>query len=326
MKKVSIIIPIYNVEKYLRKCVDSVICQTYKNLEIILVDDGSPDSCPEICDSYVDLDSRIKVIHKQNGGLSDARNTGIDMSSGEYITFVDSDDYIENDMIEILISTLEENHCDISTCNNLIVHSDNIVTIAPEQNITRILATENALENLFYKKDISVMATAKLYKKSLFKSIRFPIGKLNEDLATTYKLIAISKKIAVNSAKKYYYLQRHDSIMSSGFSAKRMDSLKFAKEQIVFLEYAYPSIVKSAQSQLFMTAVAILLQLFPDRARYPKFYNECIHSVKKLNKIVVHDSRSSKKQRLQAGVSMISVELFINLLSTYRRFKSGRMT
>ena len=169
MKKVSIIIPIYNVEKYLRKCVDSVICQTYKNLEIILVDDGSPDSCPEICDSYVDLDSRIKVIHKQNGGLSDARNTGIDMSSGEYITFVDSDDYIENDMIEILISTLEENHCDISTCNNLIVHSDNIVTIAPEQNITRILATENALENLFYKKDISVMATAKLYKKSLFK-------------------------------------------------------------------------------------------------------------------------------------------------------------
>ncbi|MBR1540013.1 MAG: glycosyltransferase [Clostridia bacterium] len=126
---ISIIVPVYKVEKYLDKCINSIVSQTYKNLEVILVDDGSPDSCGKMCDEWTQKDTRIKVIHKENGGLSDARNFGLDCAKGKYIQFVDSDDYIEKDMIEFLYKNLKENNADISICSNYMVDEENVINV-----------------------------------------------------------------------------------------------------------------------------------------------------------------------------------------------------
>ena len=185
---ISVIIPVYKVEEYINRCIDSVINQTYKNLEIILVDDGSPDGCPKICDEYAKKDSRIRVIHKQNGGLSDARNVGIDNANGKYITFIDSDDWIPIDSINILYKNLINTKSEISSGCLLEVFSDNRKNYS--NNDYEVYSKIEGLKNLFLLHDISNSASGKIYDISLFDNIRYPVGKLYEDLGTTYKLFA----------------------------------------------------------------------------------------------------------------------------------------
>lgn len=216
MKKVSIIIPIYNVEKYLTKCVESVINQTYSNIEIILVDDGSPDKCGQICDEYAKKDKRIQVIHKKNGGLSDARNKGIEKSTGDYLFFLDSDDFIEKDTIEFLTKILEENNADLSVCS---VYNYNPLTNEKKRDedvskdYIKVLNVEEALLLMLdTTKAFSWRAWNKLYKKELFNNVRYPIGKIYEDVGTTYRLILNSKKIVYSSNPKYYYVYNDCSI------------------------------------------------------------------------------------------------------------------
>lgn len=212
---ISIIVPVYKVEKYLVRCIESIRNQTYSNLEIILIDDGSPDACPSICDEYALKDERIIVIHKENGGLSDARNTGIEMAKGEYIGFVDSDDYIHPDMYENLLKIAIANTADIAVCDVEKVYSGNyILNDEGEDNVrfyTGIQAVANIFDAELYLR--SVVAWGKLYKKSLFDSIRYPKGKLHEDEFVTYRLYYKSSKVAYTDKRYYYYLQREDSIM-----------------------------------------------------------------------------------------------------------------
>ncbi|EHB6446001.1 glycosyltransferase family 2 protein, partial [Enterococcus faecalis] len=190
MKLVSVVIPVYNVEKYVEKCLDSVINQTYQNLEIIIVNDGSTDNSLSVCQKKKLSDSRIKLINKENGGLSSARNAGIECAQGEFICFIDSDDWIELDYIEVLLNGMENTNVDISVIQMIKVKDFNKIAFQSEsQTKWDIFERETAMRELFSSNLIGYSANNKLYRISLFKSIRYPEGMLMEDKGTTYRLI-----------------------------------------------------------------------------------------------------------------------------------------
>ena len=206
---ITVVVPIYNVANYLDRCVESIVNQTYKNLEIILVDDGSPDNCPAMCDAWAERDSRIKVIHKQNGGLSDARNAGLKMASGKWITFIDSDDYIAEDTLFTLYFSAMENDCQIAACNMIRVYEDG--TEESFYNPTTkmvVLKQEKRFETL---QQPSVCN--KLFELKLFDDVQFPKGKYYEDTFVYHILINHAKNVVLTGYDGYFYLSRRDSIL-----------------------------------------------------------------------------------------------------------------
>ena len=242
---ISIIVPVYMVEKYLDRCIESITNQTYKNLEIILVDDGSPDNCPEICDKWAEKDSRIKVIHKENGGLSDARNAGVAVATGDYIGFVDSDDYIEPDMYEKLLDVIHQTNAEIASCKFRHVYENNYAPI-PDNNTNQITVTdtEPALDCLIIDYLIRQVVWNKIYKATIVKEIPFDIGKYHEDEFWSYKVIGKAAIIAYIDYTGYNYLQRQGSIMGSSYSLKRLDAIEakclrqeYLKNNFPFLKY-----------------------------------------------------------------------------------------
>lgn len=227
--KISVIIPVYNVEKYLKRCLDSVVNQTYKNLEIILVDDGSTDNSGKICDEYVQKDKRIIVIHKENGGLSAARNKGLDICTGDYIGFIDSDDWIALNYFDVLLKNLLEYDVDIACCDYWRTNKD-------EENNKRAVNVKNAqifrdekILELYLEKEL-VSACSKLYRKKFFNDIRFPLKKVNEDISTIFLVFTKSKVVAYIDRKLYFYFRNTDSITKSKFSRKNLDLLYAWKE------------------------------------------------------------------------------------------------
>lgn len=230
---ISIIIPVYKVEKYLEKCIESVLKQTYTNLQIILVDDGSPDNCGKICDEYAKKDSRIEVIHKANGGLSDARNVGISKAKGRYIGFVDSDDYIKEDMYEILLNLIKKYDADVSICNLYDVIDEN-ECIRNKENGIREYSRLDILKEVLLDKNIQSYAWNKLYEKELFDEIKYPIRKKYEDIGTTFYVFEKCNKIVVTSEPEYYYLKRSDSLVNNVTESTVLDYT-----EIIIQRYLY---------------------------------------------------------------------------------------
>ena len=218
-EKISVIVPVYNVEQYLERCVDSIINQTYTNLEIILVNDGSTDNSGKLCDELAKKDERIRVIHKENGGLSDARNRGIDEAESDLVGFIDSDDYIDSDMYEVLLKNLNNTDADLSMCALYDVYNN-----TPEAQVTNKetweLSSEQAIKMVMEAKILSVTAVNKLYRKSLFSDLKFEVGKIAEDAFIMVKLLDKCKKIVATNEKKYYYVHRENSITTQKFSTK----------------------------------------------------------------------------------------------------------
>lgn len=221
---ISVIVPCYKVERYLSRCLDSILRQTYSNLEVWLVDDGSPDNCGKICDDYALQDNRVKVIHKPNGGLSDARNVAIDQATGEWITFVDSDDYITEDYVEVLYSIVSKYECELGVgLYTAFKEGEEPIT---QQNlmVEERLEPLKAIEYMFYQEKFDTSAWAKIYHRSLFKDgIRYPKGLLYEDLATTYLLMLKSNGVAFTNKEIYYYLLR-DSSIEGCYNPKKIKS------------------------------------------------------------------------------------------------------
>lgn len=211
---ISVIVPIFNVEQYLSQCIDSIINQTYRNLEIILVDDGSSDSCGAICDEYARQDGRIKVIHKENGGVSSARNAGLDAVRGEYIGFVDPGDWIVPDMYEYMYQKLCGYKADIVTCGYINVH-DTWMDYRRSQT-DEVYIREKALDELFWDYKIRYFLWDKLYKAELWSGIQFPIGRIFEDRLTVYKVFERADRIALLREAKYYYRIRPDGLTNTG--------------------------------------------------------------------------------------------------------------
>ena len=232
---ISVIIPVYKVEKYLEKCIESIIKQTYTNLQIILVDDGSPDNCGKICDEYAKKDSRIEVIHKINGGLSDARNVGINRANGRYIGFVDSDDYIKEDMYEKLINLIKEYNADVSICNLYDV-IDGKEYVRNKDNGIHEYSRIDILKEILLDKNIQSYAWNKLYKKELFDEIKYPIGKKYEDIGTTFYLFEKCNKIVVTSEPEYYYLKRADSLVNNVTESTILDYTEIIIQRYLYIK------------------------------------------------------------------------------------------
>jgi len=235
MDKISIIVPVYNVEKFLRECLDSIINQTYKNIEVICVDDGSTDDSGIICDEYAMKYSNIKVIHKINGGLSDARNVGIKVSTGEYLAFVDSDDVIYLDFIKILYTMCVNNNCDIAECDYQMFEDEKIFDYSEENFNQYICSSKEMQERLYCENSVRTITTwNKLYKRFLFDDIEFPVGKIHEDQYVIYKILYNANNIAVTDSKMYFYRFNPDSITKRKFSINRYDIIGAFEERLDF--------------------------------------------------------------------------------------------
>lgn len=243
---ISVIVPVYNVEKYLKRCVDSIFNQTYKDFEIILVDDGSNDSSGEICDKYDKNNKNVRVIHQNNIGLSGARNTGIKYSKGEYLTFIDSDDYIDGKYLEILYGNLIKCDADISCCDYLRTSADSEKAVYSKKCIA--LKNDDSIK-FYLEKDI-VSDCGKLYKKELFNSIKFPVGKINEDISTIFKVFMNVKRVTWNDSKLYFYYRNLESITTSCFKLKNLDLLDARRECLILSKKYDPVIQKLAQFRL----------------------------------------------------------------------------
>lgn len=237
MCKLSIIVPIYNVEKYLEKCVNSILAQTFTDFELILVNDGSLDDCLTICNTYANIDKRVKVINKENGGLSSARNAGLKLAKGDYIAFVDSDDFIHKEMYQILYSYGIKNSSTLVICDYMDVEEDRMydtnysIQNFKEENYTNI----EALSQLYSNKGVMfVVACNKIFKKDLFYNLRFEEGKIHEDEFIAAKILFACSKVTYLPINLYFYLQRSNGIVRSPFNIRKLDAVEAYKERIDF--------------------------------------------------------------------------------------------
>lgn len=282
-KLISVIIPVYKVEAYLDQCVASVVNQTYQNLEIILVNDGSPDRCPAICDEWVLKDRRIKVVHKENGGLSDARNAGMAAASGGLIGFVDSDDWISPDMYQLLFQRMTEDDSDISVCGVEMVWDDG----TPSRRLTRvgscILNAEESMKAIIDESWLKQPVWYKLYKAELICDIPFPVGKFHEDVFWSYQAVGRAKRVSITDRPCYFYRQRSDSIMGEGYSLKRLDAVEAKTRRLEYLRENYDTLVSMGKKDLLFTCMyhgqlAIKYLKNPEKKHAMTFLKEIVDS------------------------------------------------
>ena len=277
--KINIIVPIYNVESYLSKCICSLLSQTYTNIRILLIDDGSTDKSPDICDTYAKQDSRITVIHRSNGGISAARNSGLDALHDEpdesYVAFVDADDYVESDYLAFLYKLSKENDADIVQCGYYIVYSESRYISKGKNYETVILDRKSALESLCYNGIYDVTFWNKLYKLNIFDSLRFPESRIYEDTALAPHVVNRAKRIAVNMEPKYYYIQRYNSIANGRiFQERKYQFLEAGDELADYVSSLYPDLTKAANVKRVFVRLSTLSQMvnanYNDKKRIKK--------------------------------------------------------
>lgn len=290
--KISIIVPVYNCELYINKCIDSLISQTYKNIEIILIDDGSTDSGGNICDNIAKLDNRIKVIHKQNGGLSSARNVGMQIATGNYLMFVDSDDWVEKVFCERALYEIKKNNVSLVSFGLRYVYKDHCQECFI--NKPRLM---NSSEAIFFtindKEPVYNYVCNKIFSKSLFDDIKFPESYRFEDIAVMYRLFDKAKTIFVSDDILYNYLQRDNNITSTYNEVKSVgDRFKLWIERLKFLNIYYPEVYKIALKQATDQAVDILVHFYKSIELTRTALNFISHNKKDIK--IINDSRLLK--------------------------------
>ena len=230
-KLISVIVPVYKVEPLLAKCIDSICAQTYQNLEIILVDDGSPDNCGAICDEYAEKDNRIRVIHQQNAGLAGARNSGLEIANGDYIGYVDSDDHIAPDMYEILLKNIEETGADIAICGRYMEFESGKLVRMFHYPDRQVMDSHEAVKRFLLSDGFDAAAWDKLYRKEIWEDMRYPLHYVSEDVPVTSRLLAKAKKVVHCGSPLYYYFQRAGSLSHAAFNEKSAGLYYFFKER-----------------------------------------------------------------------------------------------
>ena len=313
-EKISIIVPVYNVEAYLEKCVESILKQTYTNLEILLVNDGSTDKSGELCDKLALRDHRIRVIHKENGGLSDARNRGIDEASSNLIGFIDSDDYIDEDMYETLYRQMLASKADLSMCGHYDVYHQ-----IPEKQVAEIktweLMPEEAIKMVMEAKILSVTAVNKLYKKALFEQLRFRIGKIAEDAFIMVDLIHQCSKVVATNEKKYYYVHRENSITTQKFSLKFLNVIEAYEQNAKMISENYPDLYDVAIMRLNWAYFYVLDRLLVDNDFKDKVLEDRLISYLKKNKrSILMDGRFTRARKMSFLALCLSRKLYLKIL------------
>lgn len=302
---ITVIVPCYQVEQYLPACIDSILRQTYRNLEILLVDDGSHDRSGNICDVYAKKDSRIRVIHKENGGLSDARNVAIDQAKGDWITFIDSDDFVADSYIEELYQLAVDNGCDCAVCLFSMFKEGGVPRQYNSSRQVEIYNSYKAARQMFYQEKFDNNAHSKLYHRKLFESgIRYPKGLVFEDLATTYRLLLQSNRVVFTSQHLYYYLLREGSIEGS-YSAKKIDDAMKVMEMMDKDMTKYPMLEKSYRCRKFSFMMHLLMGIPKDDMHHQEF----VTRIKRMRADVLRDRHARTKARMAAILSYLGIDI-----------------
>ena len=315
---VSIIIPVYNVQDYLARCVDSVLTQTYTDLEIILVDDGSIDISGDICDEYALHDARVRVIHKENGGLSDARNAGLDVARGNYVAFIDADDYVHPSFVELLLKTINETGAQIavSTWQEL-KDGDKPRKVKTRRPRCTILTQEEAISSVFYQKKLNHSACSRIFETQLFNNLRFPEGMLYEDLAIIYPLLCKVEKVALINTPMYYYMHRQGSIITT-MSLRRthvLDHIERIEEQVTDEAPQYLPAVRSRH----LSACFNMLRLMPvDEPKWQATKERCWDYIKNMRFLCIKDSKVRLKNKIACLLSYFGVDFLIKIINNNR--------
>ena len=315
---ISVIVPVYNVEKYLERCVKSIAAQTYKDLEILLIDDGSTDKSGEMCDAFQQTDSRIKAFHKQNGGLSDARNYGIEHSAGEFISFVDSDDYIDEKMLETLHRLITENDADLAVCSAMDVFEGKEVTQVKEIKEFNL----NKVESYKYmlRGDGIPSACNKLYKRQTVGDVRFPVGKLYEDGFFTPQILKRVEKTAVTSKPMYYYFRRADSITTKPFRKGDLDVIEAYDKCVKQVKELCPEALPYAEFRYRNAYFNVLdKMLMRDDCKEIPEYKQVVKYLKKHTAQIVKDPGFGKMRKIAAVALKFSVPLYKKILLTKQK-------
>lgn len=255
MERISVIVPVYKVEAYLDRCVRSIVEQTYRDLEIILVDDGSPDGCGAMCDAWAEKDSRIRVIHKKNGGLSDARNVGMAAATGEYIAFVDSDDHIAPDMYRLLLEQMCSDGSDMAVCGVELIYEDGSPARLLTRQGCRVLNHAEAMEAIIREDWLKQTVWNRLYKAKLLRDVLFPVRKFHEDVFWSWQVVCKAEKVSVLDLPCYFYTQRSGSIMGQSYSLRRLDGVEAKVQRQEFLEEKYPDLASLGRQDLLFSCL-----------------------------------------------------------------------
>ena len=316
---ISVILPIYNVKLYLTKCMESLFAQTYKNLEIIMVDDGSTDGSDELCDTYKSKDDRICVFHKKNGGLSDARNYGIERATGEYITCIDPDDYVDKDYVDYLYHLITKYHTKMSICQHRVVFDNG--KIEEKGNIgDEVLSNKRCIERMLYHDVIDTSAWAKLYHKSLFETVKYPVGRLFEDIATTYKLMLQCTKIAIGYESKYNYIIRSDSIVNGKFNPKKLDLLEMTDNMGKDVMEVYPDLKSGVLRRRVYARFSTLNQMLSVQG-YDEERKRIITFIDKHSAELLLDAKVPKRDRFAIRLLKFGYPVYHFCWCTYLKLK-----
>lgn len=329
-EKISIIVPVYNVEPFIRKCVKSLVNQTYKNIEIILVDDGSPDNCGKICDAFAKEDNRIKVIHKENGGLCSARNAGLELATGEYIGFVDSDDWVSEDMFEYLLINAKEHNSDITCCRYYRVTSKGIRVTIQEDKLC-IYNKREAIEELINNLTMRALFWNKLFKRKIFNNIRFPEGKVYEGTYLMHKVFELSEKIIYIPEPKYYYFDFVDSIVNSKSIKNQSDYVCAHIRRYNDLKEQYPQLKDRLMKNIIKESITLIKICYKRKEEIKgnienlqiigKFINDNYTYISEMN---ITNKITMKKLDYLISLSMyclIRAYYLIKLGKLYKKFK-----
>lgn len=321
---ISIIVPVYKVEKYLEKCVNSILKQTYTNLEIILVDDGSPDKCGQLCDELAKTDDRIKVFHKENGGLSDARNYGVERANGEYIGFVDSDDYIHECMYEELYKAIKKSGTSIAECGVTRVYKNTLRPHYEGEDYFLVLDREGYLKEYLENKRLYGSAWCKLIHRDLAKKIKFPTGKIYEDAFYTLELLKTVDKYTLISGNYYYYYIRENSITTRSFSSKDMDYIEIMNEIEDYTLANFPIFKEQLLVRLTFAYISIFNQLLEVDNYKRKSEYKILKNKLKDNYFKVLSNKKAPKN-LKAAMFLLNANerLYKFMLSKYKKYESN---
>lgn len=316
---VSVIIPAYNMEVYLEHSLFMLVSQSHEKLEIILIDDGSEDRTYEIGKQFEKKDNRITCLHKENGGAASARNYGLAVAAGDYITFVDADDCIPVNYIELLVDMATTTNADIAMSGYEKFFGETRKWQSPaffSQANTILYNSEQALKLLLYRKKLVNSPWPKLIKRNILKNMSFPEGKLYEDLAIIYRLFDKAAFIAYNPAVGYFYLQRSGSSMHSDFRIQKWDLIEITMEQHDFIYQRYPNLKRAADSRLFISSLQMLREL-PWEKRYSEQFKFLKKQLKSVRKTVLRDPNNSKSTRILAASAYLPLYLLRGLGKTY---------
>ncbi len=255
MPKVSIIVPVYNVEKYLDRCIESILAQTFTDFEVILINDGSPDNCPAMCDEWAKKDSRIRVIHQSNQGQAAARNYALDIAKGDYISFIDSDDYVHPKFLEILYNNLISSNADVSVCSYKRTNKSNDFDNVNNNSI-KYCGIDFVKKGLIGDIPCGVwLLCDKLFKKECFDNVRLPVGRINEDNATVYKILYEANTVVATDAILYYYFENTNSTVHQKFSKKHLDWLLVPQEMIEYFTAKNDQILVDKCNKMYLTSL-----------------------------------------------------------------------